>query len=219
MSSPKQQTEHGDEGGVDSIIISDLINFLSGLALNLSTADATIQEIQVWACPSLFGMLPPLPVTFPVSPHPSLDSISPRVQRIYPLIMTPAPLPSTPPAAIHANNKQTVTSLPAARVASTTVCNGPTVVHSNPTSSAPPLPQSASSAFTTAFGATRVTAAQVASTPVCTGPAVVCCNPMPSAPSMSQSACADRITSSSFTQFEVVPELLKSLPEVGYPGL
>ncbi|KAI6112819.1 hypothetical protein F5141DRAFT_1214133 [Pisolithus sp. B1] len=76
---------------------TELIDFLLGLALSPSTADAAIHEIWSRARPtSLFGTPPPLPLTFPVSPHSSHDSSSPRVQAIYPSIHTPAPPPLAP---------------------------------------------------------------------------------------------------------------------------
>ncbi|KAI6017040.1 hypothetical protein EDC04DRAFT_2902828 [Pisolithus marmoratus] len=186
MSSPNKQTKCEGDDGVDSVVISDLIAFLSGLSLNQMTADATILEIQAWARPSLFGTPPSSPVTFPTSPVYSYDSTSPLIQVVYPAsLCTPAPLPSP----VHSKRfgrsgevdmkyKQAETStcrLLPVRVTSDTV---PT----NPTSLAASTPKSASSAFTTAFG-------------------------------------NDKIMSSGFSRFEVVCEMLWSLPVIGNPEL
>ncbi|KAI6113997.1 hypothetical protein F5141DRAFT_1213127 [Pisolithus sp. B1] len=135
---------------------TELIDFLLGLALSPSTADAAIHEIRSWAHPtSLFGTPPPSPLTFPVSPHSSHDSSSPRVQAIYPSIHTPAPLPLAPSRVIRADQKQPATSAhhpPAARVTSTTVQANPTAGSGKHTLLASSSSQSASSTFTTAFG-------------------------------------------------------------------
>ncbi|KAI6103137.1 hypothetical protein EV401DRAFT_2079727 [Pisolithus croceorrhizus] len=155
MSSPRKQTEHGDDGGVDSAVIADLIDFLSGLSLNPLTADAMILEIQAWACPSLFGTPLPLLVTFPVSPHSSHNSPSPWVQRTYPSINTPALSPLTPFKVIHMVNKEPAASAcghPVPQATSTKVCAKPTTVLVKPVPSVSSSPQSASLAFTTAFG-------------------------------------------------------------------
>ncbi|KAI5994722.1 hypothetical protein EDD15DRAFT_2366234 [Pisolithus albus] len=212
MSSPRNQTEHGHEGGVDSVVLADLIDFLSGLSFNASTADAAISEIRARARPSLFGTPPPSPVTFPVSPHSTRDSSSPRAQAIYPSIHTPAPSPlvtfkaihvdrerpatsarDLPPSpsplttfkAIHVDREQSATSvrdLPAARATSVKVHAKATAVPGKPASSTSSSSRSTSSAFTTAFG-------------------------------------NDNISSSGFTRFEIVPESLKSLPPIGRTGL
>ncbi|KIK14390.1 hypothetical protein PISMIDRAFT_17305 [Pisolithus microcarpus 441] len=160
MSSPSKLTEHRDEGSVDPVVIADLIDFLSGLSLNPLTADAMIMEIQAWAHPSLFGTPLSSPVTFPVSPHSSHDSLSPRVQTSYPLIHTPVPSPLTPFKALHVDNKQPATSahgLPAAWATSTKVQAKPTIVSVKPALSASSSSQSTSLAFTTAFSNDHIT--------------------------------------------------------------
>lgn len=224
MSSPKQQTEHRDEGGVDPVIISDLINFLSGLWLNTSTAEAAISEIQARALPSLFGTPPTSPATFPVSPQSSFGSTSPPTRRIYPSIRTPAPSPPPPPRATHADDRQIVTSIRTARPACSAAHTGPAVVRCNPMPSAPSTPHSASSARTTAFGAHRTT---VPPNAVRTSPVVVESSPTTHAPSNPQSASSasttavgvDRSMPSGYTRFEVVRGSIKSVPVVGHPML
>ncbi|KAI6108657.1 hypothetical protein EV401DRAFT_2076766 [Pisolithus croceorrhizus] len=135
---------------------TELIDFLSGLGLSPSTADAAIHEIWSRARPtSLFGTPPPSPLTFPVSPHSSHDSSSPQVQAIYPSIHTPALPPLAPSRVIRTDQKQPATSThhpPAARVTSTTVQANPTASSGKRTLSASSSSQSASSTFTTAFG-------------------------------------------------------------------
>ncbi|KAI5989986.1 hypothetical protein EDD15DRAFT_2370316 [Pisolithus albus] len=158
MSSPSKLTERRDEGGVDTAVIAELADFLSGLSLNQSTADAAIMEIRARAHPSLFGTPPPSPVTFPVSPHSSRDSFSSRVQTSYASIDSPAPSPLTPFKALHMRNKQPATSargLPAVQATSSKVQDKPTVVSVKP--AVPASPQSTSSAFTTAFGNDHIT--------------------------------------------------------------
>ncbi|KAI6124356.1 hypothetical protein EV401DRAFT_1886366 [Pisolithus croceorrhizus] len=134
---------------------SKLIDFLLGLALSPLTADAAIHEIQSWARPtSLFGTPPPSPLTFPVSPHSSHDSSSPRVQAIYPSVHTPAPPPLAPSRVICTDQKQPATSThhpPATQVTSTTVQANPTTSSGKCTLSASSSSQSTLSMFTTAF--------------------------------------------------------------------
>ncbi|KAI6000030.1 hypothetical protein EDD15DRAFT_2193506 [Pisolithus albus] len=158
MSSPSKLTEHRDEGGVDTAVIAELANFLSGLSLNQLTANAAIMEIWALAHPFLFGTPPPSPVTFPVSPHSSHDSLSSRVQTSYASIDSPAPSPLTPFKALHMCNKQPATSargLLAVQATSSKVQDKPTVVSVKPTM--PASPQSTSLAFTTAFGNDHIT--------------------------------------------------------------
>ncbi|KAI5993045.1 hypothetical protein EDD15DRAFT_2367858 [Pisolithus albus] len=166
-----------------------LVDFLSGLALNPSTADAAILEIQSRTRrASLFGTSPPSPLTFPVSPHSSHDSSSPRVQAIYPSIYTPAPSPSAPSKVIHVDQKQPAAgthrppAASAARVGSATVQANPIAGSGKHTLSASSSSQSASSTFTTAFG-------------------------------------HDVVSSSGFSRVEVDSEILKSLPQVGVARL
>ncbi|KAI6094699.1 hypothetical protein EV401DRAFT_1896269, partial [Pisolithus croceorrhizus] len=144
MSSPRKQTKHTDDVSVDSVVIANIINFLSGLLLNLLTADAVILEIQAWAHPSSFGTPLPLPVTFPVSPHSSCDSPSPWVQKTYPSINTPALSPLTPFKAIHMVNKEPAASTHGHLAPQATS----TKVHAKPIA----VLVSVSSAFTTTFG-------------------------------------------------------------------
>ncbi|KAI6041794.1 hypothetical protein EDC04DRAFT_2978598 [Pisolithus marmoratus] len=132
MSSPNKLTEHADDSGVDLVLLSDLVAFLSGLSLNQMTADAAIQEIQAWACPSMFGMPPCLPTSFPVSPLSSRDSTSSRVQAFYP---TSLYMPALSPSPAHHSSA---------------------TVHTNSTSSVPSMPKSGLLAFTTVFGNTKV---------------------------------------------------------------
>ncbi|KAI6095102.1 hypothetical protein EV401DRAFT_2083907 [Pisolithus croceorrhizus] len=132
MSSPRKQTKHRDEGSVDSVVIADLINFLSGLSLNPLTADAVILEIQAQAHPSLFGTPLPSPVTFPVSPHSSHDS----------------PSPQEPATSAHGH--------PVAQATSTKVHAKPTSILAKPILSVSSSPQSASLAFTTTFGINHI---------------------------------------------------------------
>ncbi|KAI6034789.1 hypothetical protein EDC04DRAFT_2897789 [Pisolithus marmoratus] len=186
MSSPNKQTEHEGDGGVDSVVITNLIAFLSGLLLNQTTADAAILEIRARACPSLFGMPLSSPVTFPTSPLYSYNSTSPQIQVVYPASLhTPAPSPSPiypkrsgRSGEVGTKYKQAETSahrLLPVRVTSATV-------PANPTSSAASTLKSGSSAFTTTFG-------------------------------------NDNIMPSSFARFEVVCEMLRSLPVIGNPKL
>lgn len=227
MSSSRKQTECGDEDGVDSVILSDLINFLSGLALNLSTADAAILEIQARARPSLFGTPPPSPVTFPVSPQSSCGSS--QVQASYPAIHTPAPSPLTAFTAIHADNKQPAThTFPPSPQSS---CGSSQVQASNSPINAPaPLPLTA---FTTihadgkqpATGTHALREARVTPNMACAGPIAVPGKSNLLAPSTPQTAPS--VFTAAFgnanimpsTRFEVLPESLKSLPAVGLPKL
>ncbi|KAI6113853.1 hypothetical protein EV401DRAFT_2198603 [Pisolithus croceorrhizus] len=207
MSSSRKQTERGDEDGVDSVILSDLINFLSGLALNPSTADATILEIQALSSPivvrnspTFARNLPSFPAvflwffpaihadnkqpathTFPPSPQSSCGSS--QVQASNSLINAPTLLPLTAFTTIHADGKQPATgthALREARVTPNVARAGPIAVPGKSNLLAPSTPQTASSVFTAAFGNANI---------------------MPS------------------TRFEVLPESLKSLPVVGLPKL
>ncbi|KAI5983665.1 hypothetical protein EDD15DRAFT_2376195 [Pisolithus albus] len=154
MSSRGRRTDHGNDDGPDTVVLSDLIDFLSGLALSPSTADAAIREIQARTRPSLFGTPPPSPATFPISPQSSHGSSS-QVQESHPQIHTPAPSPLTAFTAIRADDKQPAAglrSLQAAPLTSNVVRCGPMTISTKSTSSGPSTPQTTSSIFTTAFG-------------------------------------------------------------------
>ncbi|KAI6113500.1 hypothetical protein EV401DRAFT_1983037 [Pisolithus croceorrhizus] len=193
MSSPNKLNERRGDNDVDSVVLSDLIAFLSGLSLNQTTADAAIQEIRAWARPSLFGTPPSSPVSFPVSPLSSHDSASPQIQTFYPTsLYTPAPLSSTHSKRsghsreIHTKYKQAAISahsLPAARVIPTAVPATSATAPDNSPLSAPSTSKSGSSAFTTAFSNNL------------------------------------KITSSTLSCFEVVPETLRPFAVVGNPEL
>ncbi|KAI6117422.1 hypothetical protein EV401DRAFT_1969192 [Pisolithus croceorrhizus] len=162
MSSPNKLNKHRGDNDVDSVVLSNLIAFLSGLSLNQMTANATIQEIWAQAHPSLFGMPPSLPVSFPVSPLSSHNSASPQIQTFYPTsLYTPTPLSSTHSKQsghsreIHMKYKQAAISahsLLAARVIPTAVPATSATAPDNSPPLAPSTLKSGSSAFTTVFG-------------------------------------------------------------------
>ncbi|KAI6004157.1 hypothetical protein EDD15DRAFT_2192063 [Pisolithus albus] len=192
MPSPNRLTEHRGDDDVNAVVLSDLVDFLSRLSLNQTTANAVIMEIQAHARPSLFGMPPSSPVSFPVSPRSSHDSSSPQMHTFYPTsLYTPTPLlsnthptQSAPPREIHTKHKQAgigAHGLPLPRVSAKAAPSSSTTVPANPPSSTVTTLKSELSTFTTVFGINNTT-------------------PTP-------------------CHFEVVPETLRSLGVVGNPKL